>query len=116
MGLAQEQGQDGQWLARVFVLPKQEVLDPQGEAILGALRHLDVHGIDAVRSGRLFELSITASGREAAGQLADDAARRLLCNTVVETYRLELVAVQAGTGLAASVETAHDAASTGVRV
>lgn len=79
------------WLGRVVVLPKDEVLDPQGEAILGALRHLDVHGIAAVRSGKVFELHFVDCPREEAERIADDAARRLLSNPVVETYRLELI-------------------------
>jgi len=83
------------WLARVYVLPKEEVLDPQGEAILGALRHLDFTGIAAVRSGRLFELHIATSNREDAERIADDAARRLLANTVVETYRCEVMPLEA---------------------
>ncbi len=80
-----------QWLARVVVLPKDEVLDPQGEAILGALRHLEVQGIAAVRSGKVFELHFADYSREEAERIADDAARRLLSNPVVETYRLEMV-------------------------
>ncbi len=76
------------WLARVLVLPKEEVLDPQGEAILGALRHLGFDGVATVRSGRLFELHINTLDRAQAETMADDAARRLLSNTVVETYRV----------------------------
>ncbi len=83
------------WLARVYVLPKEEVLDPQGEAILGALRHLDFTGIAAVRSGRLFELHIATTDREDAERIADDAARRLLANMVVETYRCEVMPLEA---------------------
>ncbi len=78
------------WLARVYVLPKEEVRDPQGEAILGALRHLNFTNITAMRSGQLFELHIAANNREDAERIADDAARRLLANTVVETYRCEV--------------------------
>ncbi len=76
------------WLARVLVLPKEEVLDPQGEAILGALQHLGFDSVAAVRSGRLFELHINVPDRAQAEMMADDAARRLLSNTVVETYRV----------------------------
>lgn len=74
------------WLARVHVLPKEEVLDPQGEAIESALRHLGFETVGSVRSGRLFELHITTRDRAGAEKQADDAARQLLCNTVVETY------------------------------
>lgn len=78
------------WLARVYVVPKAEVLDPQGEAILGALRHLGFAGVDSVRSGRLFELHITADDRAAAQQIVRDACERLLANTVVESFHFEI--------------------------
>jgi len=85
-----------QWLARVVVVPKDEVLDPAGEAILGALRHLDVTGIVAVRSGKVFELHLADCPRDDAERIADDAARRLLSNPVMETYRLEIVEEKSG--------------------
>jgi phosphoribosylformylglycinamidine synthase subunit PurS len=78
------------WLARVYVLPKAEVLDPQGEAILGALRHLGFAGVETVRSGRLFELRLAAPDRAAAEAMAREACERLLANTVVESYRFDL--------------------------
>ena len=78
------------WLARVYVLPKAEVLDPQGEAILGTLRHLGFAGVESVRSGRLFELRLAAPDRTAAEAMAREACERLLANTVVETYRFDL--------------------------
>ncbi len=76
------------WLARVYVLPKAEVRDPQGAAILGALRHLGFGAVASVRSGRTFELHITTPDREAAERIAGEAARQLLANTVVETYEV----------------------------
>jgi phosphoribosylformylglycinamidine synthase len=77
-------------LARVYVLPKAEVLDPQGEAILGALRHLGFAGVDSVRSGRLFELRLVAPDRAAAEAMTREVCERLLANTVVESYRFDL--------------------------
>lgn len=74
------------WHARVTVLPKDEVLDPQGEAILGALHHLGFAGVGRVRSGRFFDLHITSSDRADAEKITHDACERLLTNTVIETY------------------------------
>ncbi len=91
------------WLARVYVLPKEEVLDPQGEAILGALRHLDFTGIAAVRSGRLFELHIANGDREEAERIAADAARRLLANLTVETYHYEVTPLEVETTVGVEV-------------
>ena len=79
------------WLARVYVLPKAEVLDPQGEAILGALRHLGFAGVESVRSGRLFELRLAVPDRAAAEAMTREACERLLANTVVESYRFDVV-------------------------
>lgn len=78
------------WLARVYVLPKAEVLDPQGEAIKSGLRQLGFEGVASVRSGRLFELHIAAAHRDAAEQVTRDACERLLANTVVESFRFEV--------------------------
>ena len=78
------------WLARVYVLPKAEVLDPQGEAIRGALRHLGFAAVDSVRSGRLFELHLAAPDRAAAEAITRETCERLLANTVVESYRFDV--------------------------
>jgi len=78
------------WLARVYVLPKAEVLDPQGVAILGALRHLSFDAVASVRSGRLFHLHIINCNQETAERVAGVAAQRLLANTVVETYEVTI--------------------------
>ena len=83
------------WLARVYVLPKAEVLDPQGEAIRGALQHLGFAGVESVRSGRYFELHVTAGNRDAARRLVGEACERLLANTVVESFHFEVVEVEA---------------------
>ena len=79
------------WLARVYVLPKAEVLDPQGEAIRGALHHLGFASVESVRSGRLFELRLAAPDRAAAEAMTREACERLLANTVVVSYRFDLV-------------------------
>jgi phosphoribosylformylglycinamidine synthase subunit PurS len=77
--------------ARVTVTLKTGVLDPQGKAIEGALRSLDVHGIDHVRQGKVFDLDVTASNAEQAQALLKVACEKLLANTVVENYHIEIV-------------------------
>jgi len=86
------------WLARIYVLPKTEVLDPQGAAILNALHHLDLKGVGDVRSRRLFDLRVTADDREAAERLVGEACERLLANTVVETFSFDLQVVSEPAG------------------
>ena len=75
--------------ARVTVMLKSGVLDPQGKAIEGALRSLKVPGINGVRQGKVFEIDV-ADGIDAQAALKD-ACEKLLANTVVENYRVELL-------------------------
>ena len=73
--------------ARIIVTLKQGVLDPQGKAIEGALRSLDVAGIVSVRQGKVFEVEVDDDvDAEAALQAA---CEKLLANTVVENYSVE---------------------------
>ena len=75
--------------ARVTVTLKAGILDPQGKAIEGALRALQVPGVESVRQGKVFDIEM-AEGTDAARALKD-ACEKLLANTVVENYRVELL-------------------------
>ena len=75
--------------ARVTVTLKTGILDPQGKAIEGALRALAVPGIEAVRQGKVFDIEV-ADGVDAEAALKD-ACEKLLANTIVENYRVELL-------------------------
>jgi len=78
--------------ARVTVTLKTGVLDPQGKAIEGALRSLGVDGVTSVRQGKVFEIELEGtSDRAKAEELLKQAADKLLANTVVENYRVEVV-------------------------
>lgn len=77
--------------ARVTVTLKNGVLDPQGKAIEGALRSLGVAGVDSVRQGKMFELEVAATDHAHAQTLLKEACERLLANTVVENYSIELL-------------------------
>jgi phosphoribosylformylglycinamidine synthase len=76
--------------ARVVVTLKAGILDPQGKAIEGALRSLGVHGVASVRQGKVFEIDIQSADRAAAEAALKDAAEKLLANTVIENYRIEV--------------------------
>jgi phosphoribosylformylglycinamidine synthase len=76
--------------ARVTVTLKNGVLDPQGKAIEGALRNLGVAHVASVRQGKVFEIEIEGDDRAAAAETAKAAADRLLANTVIENYRVEV--------------------------
>jgi len=77
--------------ARVYVMPKAGVLDPQGKAIGHALEGLGFAGVNDVRAGKVIELDLTESDPARARAAAEDMARRLLANTVIESFRVELV-------------------------
>jgi phosphoribosylformylglycinamidine synthase PurS subunit len=77
--------------ARVTVTLKTGILDPQGKAIEGALRSLGVAGVTSVRQGKVFDIEIEASDRAQAEALLKQAADKLLANTVIENYRVEVV-------------------------
>jgi phosphoribosylformylglycinamidine synthase len=76
--------------ARVTVTLKPGILDPQGKAIEGALRSLGVGGVTSVRQGKVFEIEIEGADRAAAEAALKSAAEKLLANTVIENYRIEL--------------------------
>jgi phosphoribosylformylglycinamidine synthase len=76
--------------ARVFVTLKSGILDPQGKAIEGALKSLGVSGITSVRQGKVFDIEIDSNDRAGAEAALKDAAEKLLANTVIENYRIEV--------------------------
>ena len=76
--------------ARVYVMPKSGVLDPQGKAIGHALEGLGFTGIGDVRAGKVIELELAETDPAKAKAQAEEMARRLLANTVIESFRVEL--------------------------
>lgn len=76
--------------ARVTVTLKQGVLDPQGKAIEGALKSLGVEGVASVRQGKVFDIEIAVSDKAAAQAALTSACDKLLANTVIEDYRVEI--------------------------
>jgi phosphoribosylformylglycinamidine synthase PurS subunit len=77
--------------ARVTVTLKTGILDPQGKAIEGALRSLGVAGVASVRQGKVFDIEIEGTDTAKAEALLKQAADKLLANTVIENYRVEVV-------------------------
>jgi phosphoribosylformylglycinamidine synthase len=77
--------------ARVTVTLKSGILDPQGKAIEGALRALGVTGIASVRQGKVFDIELEGTDRAWAEALLKEAADKLLANTVIENFRVEVL-------------------------
>jgi phosphoribosylformylglycinamidine synthase len=77
--------------ARVTVTLKSGILDPQGKAIEGALRSLGITGVASVRQGKMFDIEIEGGDRAKTEALVKEAADKLLANTVIENYRVEVL-------------------------
>ncbi|MCB1390940.1 MAG: phosphoribosylformylglycinamidine synthase subunit PurS [Rhodobacteraceae bacterium] len=77
--------------ARVHVMLKTGVLDPQGEAVRHALGALGFGGVEAVRQGKVIELDLAETDRAAAEAAVKAMCEKLLANTVIERYEVELV-------------------------
>jgi phosphoribosylformylglycinamidine synthase len=74
---------------RVYVTLKPSVFDPQGKTVTDALHSLGYGAIADVRQGKFFELDISGDP-EQARRIADEAARAVLANPVIESYRVEI--------------------------
>ena len=77
--------------ARLTVTLKTGVLDPQGKAIEGALATLGFSGVNGVRQGKIFDIDIAESDPAKAEATLKAMGDKLLANTVIEDYRVELV-------------------------
>ncbi len=75
----------------VNVTPKPGMLDPQGRAVEGALGHLGISGVSAIRVGRRVELTVDAHDEGAARAVVERLARELLSNPLIEAAAVELL-------------------------
>lgn len=76
--------------ARVHVTLKNGVLDPQGKAIQHALDSLGFGGVEEVRQGKLIELELAETDAGKARAAVEEMCRKLLANTVIENYSVEV--------------------------
>ncbi|MGX0878685.1 phosphoribosylformylglycinamidine synthase PurS subunit [Roseovarius sp. MBR-154] len=76
--------------ARVHVMLKTGVLDPQGEAVRHALGSLGFEGVEGVRQGKVIEIDLAESDPARAEVLVTEMCEKLLANTVIESYSVEL--------------------------
>ena len=76
--------------ARVHVMLKNGVLDPQGEAVRHALGQLGFDGVDGVRQGKVIELDLAETDAEKARETVTAMCEKLLANTVIESYSVEV--------------------------
>ncbi|MEI6184504.1 MAG: phosphoribosylformylglycinamidine synthase subunit PurS [Bacteroidota bacterium] len=76
---------------QIKVMPLKDLLDPQGKAVLGGLKNLGLTQIADVRIGKHITLQIEAATEDAARAIADEAAKKVLSNAVMEFYEIEFI-------------------------
>lgn len=76
--------------ARVIVTLRNGVLDPQGKAIEGALGGLGFDDVGSVRQGKVFDVELSGSDEDAAKAELEQMCEKLLANTVIENYAIEI--------------------------
>ncbi len=75
---------------QIKVMPLKDLLDPQGKAVMGGLQNLGLNNVADVRIGKHIDLQIEADTKEAALATAEDAAKKLLANPVMEVYAIQV--------------------------
>jgi phosphoribosylformylglycinamidine synthase subunit PurS len=78
------------FIANVTVMPKAELLDPQGKTVANNMKHLDIQGIGDVRIGKNITLQIEAADEAEASHKVETACKKLLANLIMETYSFSL--------------------------
>jgi phosphoribosylformylglycinamidine synthase PurS subunit len=78
------------FLAEIDVMPKKEILDPQGKAVTGSMKNLGLSEIQNIRIGKHISLEIEADSAETANAKVDQACKNLLANLIMESYSFKL--------------------------
>ncbi len=78
------------FVAEIKVMPLKELLDPQGKAVMGGLSNLGLKNINDVRIGKHIQLHIDATDAGDAKIIAEEAAKKLLANPVMEEYTISI--------------------------
>ncbi len=76
--------------ARVFVTLKPSVFDPQGATVAEALHSIGYGQVKGVRQGKYFELELDTASADEARRIANEVSDKLLANTVIESFKVEL--------------------------
>jgi phosphoribosylformylglycinamidine synthase subunit PurS len=79
------------YTVQVKVMPLKDLLDPQGKAVMGGLQNLGIKNVTDVRIGKHIDLQIEAKSKEEALTAAEEAAKKLLANPVMEYYELTVI-------------------------
>jgi phosphoribosylformylglycinamidine synthase PurS subunit len=78
------------YIAEIDVMPKKEILDPQGKAVRLGLENLGIRQVSEVRIGKHMTLEVEAESETAAQEVVDQACKKLLANLIMESYSFTL--------------------------
>ena len=78
------------YTVEVKIMPLKNLLDPQGKAVMGGLQNLGINNVVDVRVGKHIDLQIDADSEKAAKEIAEEAAKKLLANAVMEMYEINV--------------------------
>jgi len=76
--------------AEIDVMPKKEILDPQGKAVTGSMKNLGLAEIQNIRIGKHISLQIEADSAEVAHEKVEQACKSLLANLIMESYTFKI--------------------------
>ncbi|MFN0202979.1 MAG: phosphoribosylformylglycinamidine synthase subunit PurS [Bacteroidia bacterium] len=79
--------------AQINIMPRPEILDPQGKATQHGLKNLGFNNVEGLRVGRRIELTLEAADQSAAEAEIQTACKKLLANTITEVFSFEVVAL-----------------------
>ncbi|MCC5889818.1 MAG: phosphoribosylformylglycinamidine synthase subunit PurS [Alkalibacterium sp.] len=79
---------------KVYVTYKESILDPQGEAVRGAVHRMGYDEIDTIRMGKYFEIKVQERDERSVEEVIETVCDKLLANVVMETYRYEIEKVK----------------------
>jgi phosphoribosylformylglycinamidine synthase subunit PurS len=78
------------FIAEIDVMPRKELLDPQGKTVANNMKHLDISGVEDVRIGKHIRLVVAAENEAAAREKIETACQKLLINPIMENYTFSL--------------------------
>ncbi len=76
--------------AKVFVMLKRQVLDPQGKAVMHSLASLGYSEVEDLRIGKVFEVSLNETDKERAATRLAEMSKKLLSNPIIEDFKVEI--------------------------
>ena len=82
------------FIAEIDIMPKQELLDPQGKTVTASMKNLDLEGIEDVRIGKHIQMTLEADSEAAANEKVETACQKLLANIIMENYSYSIISAE----------------------